>query len=203
MLMIKRKRTRFACIIITKARHPPYNYCKITCPATVVLRVVSVSGRVCTCTPTRLQTNQPSHHRSFCVDNISHLLWVFFEGCFRVLRVKVDSNFVRMEKVLSTCPAALLVYFPTRDAVRLRACCATARAAVAEYPWHDVETVINCGNWSWLANAVRGLLAVFRPSGRPRSAVEAWRRCFPTPEQPVCLPTATTATLCTCEAFIH
>lgn len=56
--------------------------------------------------------------------------------------------------LLSAVASPLLAFLTTRDAACLRAVCTEARAAVAEHPWADHETLI-------------------------RSRLEAWRACFP------------------------
>ena len=72
--------------------------------------------------------------------------------------------------ILSCCQGTLLYMFNTRTVLPLRATCRDAAAAVAAYPWDDLETVI-CGN---LGPSLRR-----QKAKGVRAQRGAWRGCFP------------------------
>ena len=55
----------------------------------------------------------------------------------------------RGRTLLAECPGALLQFFDTPSACALRLVCREFQAAVAAYPWEDMETVIlgSIGGW--------------------------------------------------------
>ena len=73
----------------------------------------------------------------------------------RAVRARLSSpDFPCLPNVLVKCPAALLIFFDTIGALKLRLVCSSAKEAVEAHPWRDEETRIN---------------------GRPQD----WRACFP------------------------
>ena len=69
--------------------------------------------------------------------------------------------------ILSTCQGALLGMFDTQSVLPLRATCKDAAAAVAQFPWDDLDTVIE------------GNLGPALLPAAPGAQKGAWRACFP------------------------